>query len=621
MDQRAVESPSDDARFLVTRTGSLDEPLQVYLGYSGSGANPASASDYTAPDKVLILAGQASRSVKLTPVADGEIEPDEGVAARITAASSSGAAGRYNFNSTLTANATIISNAAPFATDDIYFINRATRLIVAAPGILANDFDQEGTSMTARVVTSTQHGQLTLRTDGAFEYLPTANYVGLDTFTYLARDQFGATDEATVKIVVLETVNESSVDLINLVFIDYDTLGEVGMDITGTLVDSTTTASAGYRVEFDYDSTDGIETIDATLPLSSPSDFTHELDGLYAPGILGRAVRTNLGTGQFLDSSPWRLVEVKREAAGEQFAVETDNRPTAKGNDKLKNSDAIINKYVQGVIDSEVKYVTALSNLTPEQKKQRLVDRIFERLGKNVPNSGVQDTNTAALTEIEVWLSPRKRNLKLGEHINDIDVADSRYSPVRGLFGTYPGWYYLARNHTLGPTIQVKDTLIGTDKLGHFMQQGYWLYDATVRGWTFGNETLKLTQATRDEFNGWLEGTSETQVGEMPEGDSSDPDVVAWENHKKKMEQYEALAKTFYPRAKWGIFGRWSTGVISKADMNANNEGYKFYQQIYNEALNGTYKFDITNFAVPDLNEVKHKNEFDKALEKQIGAG
>ncbi len=37
-------------------------------------------------------------------------------------------------------------------------------------------------------------------------------------------------------------------------------------------------------------------------------------------------------------------------------------------------------------------------------------------------------------------------------------------------------------NHAISPTIRIKTTLMGTDKWGHFFQQGFWLWDATAKG-------------------------------------------------------------------------------------------------------------------------------------------
>lgn len=58
----------------------------------------------------------------------------------------------------------------------------------AASGVLANDSDVEGDSLTATVATTTSNGLLSLSPDGSFTYLPVLNFTGTDSFTYLVYD-------------------------------------------------------------------------------------------------------------------------------------------------------------------------------------------------------------------------------------------------------------------------------------------------------------------------------------------------------------------------------------------------------------------------------------------------
>jgi len=84
-------------------------------------------------------------------------------------------------SNTATATITVTSpNVAPVAVNDSYSTNEDTVLTVAAPGVLANDSDQDGNSLSAVVVTGPTHGSLTLNADGSFTYTPAANYNGSD---------------------------------------------------------------------------------------------------------------------------------------------------------------------------------------------------------------------------------------------------------------------------------------------------------------------------------------------------------------------------------------------------------------------------------------------------------
>ena len=92
-------------------------------------------------------------------------------------------------------------NSAPQAVDDEYSIGEDPLLFVVSPadGVLANDVDADGDSITATLVDSTQHGTLSLNANGSFIYTPETNFFGTDTFTYTASD-FRPGNVATVSI-------------------------------------------------------------------------------------------------------------------------------------------------------------------------------------------------------------------------------------------------------------------------------------------------------------------------------------------------------------------------------------------------------------------------------------
>jgi len=85
----------------------------------------------------------------------------------------------------------------------------------------------------------------------------------------------------------------------------------------------------------------------------------------------------------------------------------------------------------------------------------------------------------------------------------------------------------------VGATIRVGDTLVGTDKLGHFMSQGLKYYRSRLAGW---NEERIVRRG---------------QIGE-----------------------------------RW-IFGQLTTSVYSNADLVANYEGYLFYRSLFEDGVVG----------------------------------
>lgn len=68
--------------------------------------------------------------------------------------------------------------------------------------VLANDFDVEGSPLTAFLVTGPSHGTLTLNPDGSFTYTPSPGYSGPDSFTYQASDGNAGSNVATVSLTV-----------------------------------------------------------------------------------------------------------------------------------------------------------------------------------------------------------------------------------------------------------------------------------------------------------------------------------------------------------------------------------------------------------------------------------
>ena len=98
----------------------------------------------------------------------------------------------------------ILGDQPPTANDDAYFTDEDITLNVVAPGVLINDVDPVPgpQPLTAVKVTDPSHGNLTLNTDGSFQYVPNANWNGVDSFTYQCYDGAQYSNIATVVITV-----------------------------------------------------------------------------------------------------------------------------------------------------------------------------------------------------------------------------------------------------------------------------------------------------------------------------------------------------------------------------------------------------------------------------------
>ncbi|MDP2433475.1 MAG: CARDB domain-containing protein [Pseudomonadota bacterium] len=79
-------------------------------------------------------------------------------------------------------------NDAPVAANDSYDVLENHALTVTAPGVLGNDSDLEGDSLSASLVSGPAHGLLSLAAGGGFTYTPDSDYVGADSFTYRVAD-------------------------------------------------------------------------------------------------------------------------------------------------------------------------------------------------------------------------------------------------------------------------------------------------------------------------------------------------------------------------------------------------------------------------------------------------
>jgi Bacterial Ig domain len=79
----------------------------------------------------------------------------------------------------------ITPDQPPVAQNDNYSASAGVPLVVPADqGVLANDSDPDGDSMTAAVVDGPDRGTLTFNSDGSFVYTASADFFGSDVFTY-----------------------------------------------------------------------------------------------------------------------------------------------------------------------------------------------------------------------------------------------------------------------------------------------------------------------------------------------------------------------------------------------------------------------------------------------------
>ena len=162
-------------------------------------------------------------------------------------------------------------NDPPNAVNNSYSTNEDVTLSITTPGVLGNDTDPDGDTLTVTGNTQPANGTATVNPNGAFTYNPDSNFNGTNSFNYTISDGKGGTDTATVTITVTNlndsptanpqavSTNEDTPRVITLTATDPDvgdtlTYSIVAQPTHGTL--SGTGATRTYTPAADYNGTD-----------------------------------------------------------------------------------------------------------------------------------------------------------------------------------------------------------------------------------------------------------------------------------------------------------------------------------------------------------------------------
>jgi VCBS repeat-containing protein len=192
------------------------------------------------------------------------------------------------------------ANDAPVAAPDSYSTQEdAAPLVVAAPGVLANDTDADSAVLTARLLTApaSASGTLTLNPNGSFTFTPRANFAGTATFTYAAVDNGtppAQSNAATVTITVT-AVNDPPVAVPDTYSATEDTTLSVPA-ATGVLANDTDIDSAKSALTASVVSNVSKGTLSLSAngsfnytpspEYSGPDSFTYRVsDGASPPGL------------------------------------------------------------------------------------------------------------------------------------------------------------------------------------------------------------------------------------------------------------------------------------------------------------------------------------------------
>lgn len=167
-------------------------------------------------------------------------------------------------------------NAAPVGGADEYSTNEGQVLEVSAPGVLTNDTDADGDTLTATGATQPAHGQVEVSANGAFTYTPSAGFSGTDTFTYKASDGTAESPPATVTIDVEASPEPAPTTLSGTIrSFRYGERGKVAVSIEPTTAKGKVEVRKGTKLLASGTLAAGKATI--TLPARSLLPGSHSL--------------------------------------------------------------------------------------------------------------------------------------------------------------------------------------------------------------------------------------------------------------------------------------------------------------------------------------------------------
>jgi hypothetical protein len=165
-----------------------DAPAGGLLAGENFGLNANGSFEYEAP------AGYSGTRVFSYRVSDGSLESG-------------------NATLTFTVSPPQAPNTTPIALPDAYTVIQDTTLVVGAPGVLDNDTDADGDTLTVAQTFAPAGGallgeNLVINADGSFEYNPAANFTGVRTWRYEATDGTDPADYVDI-VFTVKVANQS----------------------------------------------------------------------------------------------------------------------------------------------------------------------------------------------------------------------------------------------------------------------------------------------------------------------------------------------------------------------------------------------------------------------------
>lgn len=219
--------------------------------------------------------------------------------------------------------------------------------------------------------------------------------------------------------------------------------------------------------------------------------------------------------------------------------AETDT--ATEGSQKIGDSKVEINAYVNSVLKAASKFKT---------KDERL-NYVYLKLADGTGWSAIEDWISANIPDDKKYL-PNKSDTKYAGAEKEVSIVDNGK-----LWGNAGRFFSI-----LNPSLKINGILIGSDKIGHFFQQGHEYYQ------------------------------------------------IAYKNNQGSQK-----AKEYGQSTEEGGFGLFTTGVYSNADLVANSSGMNFWQDYAN---NPNMTFDIAKYLSKQWNEEHNPNFYAPKIGKVV---
>jgi hypothetical protein len=227
------------------------------------------------------------------------------------------------------------TNEPPIGNPDAYATPKDVILNVALPGVLANDYDPEGATLSATIQDQPTHGLLALSTQGHVSYFPQSGYIGTDTFTYVPSDGVQTGNPVRVTISIRDPATDQA--------------PEAHPDQWSTAKGTTLAVAPQNGILLNDHDAEG-NTLKITY-------LTQPTNGMFAPVDGGGFVYTPNGGFTGNDSFTYSVSDgIKSSApATVTFRVNANNRlPRARNNHYPLREDEILDVYGPGILANDV---------------------------------------------------------------------------------------------------------------------------------------------------------------------------------------------------------------------------------------------------------------------------